>query len=121
MSKSIQAGEGRHLKGSLEPRGRICGAVKEAASFSRFPETKAQPLRAGKPTEPKGTAARRDRPGAHSPIKDQEPGSGKDGDSYRSALPLAGGPGWSGGGGRAGLACKYLGQCQGLRAGRPES
>ena len=31
--------------------------------------------------------------GAQGPIKDQDPGPGKDGDSYRSALPLAGGPG----------------------------
>lgn len=41
MSKSIEAGDGRRLKGSLEPRGGICGAIKEAASFSRLPETMA--------------------------------------------------------------------------------
>lgn len=50
-------------------------------------------MRAGKATEPKGAAASGDRLGAHSPVKDQGPGSGKDGDSYMSAQPLARGPG----------------------------
>lgn len=45
----------------------------------------------------KGHCSQWGQAGAESPIKDQEPGSGKDRDSYRSALPLARGPGvWSG-------------------------
>lgn len=54
-------------------------------------------LWAGKATGPKGITIHRDRLGAHSPIKDQEPGSDRDRDSYEAALPLARGPrAWSG-------------------------
>lgn len=54
------------------------------------------PVPTGKATEPKGASASGCRLGAHSPAKDQELGSGTEGDSYRLAPPLAGSPerGW---------------------------
>lgn len=48
MSSGIEAREGRYLKGRQQPRSRIFGAIKEAAFFTRYPETMAQLLRVGK-------------------------------------------------------------------------
>lgn len=74
--QGIEVGEGRYLKGSLDPRGGIFGE-EGSCLLHQVSRDHGITLKAGKATEPKSITASRDRLGVHSQIKDQEPASDK--------------------------------------------